>query len=121
MNDSNSINFEPVGSAAINKQFGVRICQPRMLPGREGNEVEFDYSVYINDNRYGLGFVGDYQESKDRKSAAITIRLDSTSVVDDILELKAVMGCDVADFEFRSVYCRSMALDMEYHVLRNTS
>ena len=95
-----TMNFRSKGSFAISDAYGVRVCRPRVLPGRSENEIEVEYDVYINGVRHGLYFLGSYVDAKEGSPAIQATHLDSVSLVEDILKLKPLIGYQGDDFEF---------------------
>lgn len=100
MRDAHLLEFSPEGSSAINKYFRIRVVQPRMLPARGAGEVEFDYTIYIGEDRFGLGFLGTLTEAEDRNSAYIVLLIDPAPVIDSIIDLRAISDCPIDDFDF---------------------
>jgi hypothetical protein len=95
-----AMNFRSKGSFAISDTYDVRVCRPRVLPGRGGNEIEVEYDIYIDGVRHGLYFLGSYSEPDQGSPAVQTTHLDSILLVEDILKLKPLIGYKGDDFEF---------------------
>ncbi len=100
MNIEKSMQFQPNGSFAVCEEYEIRICRPRVLPGRSAHEIELEYTVYVKEVRHGLYFLGSYQDSVDGAFAVQTTHLGSVPLIDDILRLKSNIGYQRSDLDF---------------------
>ena len=110
MDIEKSMKFHPIGSSAISEIYGVRVCRPRVLPGRSGNEIELEYAVYINEIRHGLFFLGSFQDDSNGSLALQVTHLGSVPLLDDVLRLKSDVGYKNSDFNFLKEMCTGFVM-----------
>lgn len=105
-----TLKFESKGSVSIDRLHGIEIRQPRILPGGEPGEVEYQYSILINDESDGLGFYGSYTPSVVDGVSGATSKLLLTP--DDVLKhlfgIQAKIGDRDHPFSFLCAFARGL-------------
>ena len=86
-----SMHFKPGLGEATEPMFRLRICQPRLLPGRKQGEIEFQYSIYVNGINDGIGLLGERHENDVRESE-IVVSMDSLSAINSIVAIKSTIN-----------------------------
>lgn len=84
------MKFEPGLGEANEPTFRLRICQPRLLPGRKEGEIEFQYSIYVNGINDGIGLLGERREIGVQESE-IVISMDSLAAINSIAAIKGTI------------------------------
>lgn len=83
-------HFEATLGSAIDRERGLEINRARLLPMEEPNQLEFQFPIYLGDDRYGLGCYGTQSltEEHGRKLRVFTLDLGEKGTIDSVLQLK---------------------------------
>lgn len=85
-----SIFFEAAHGSSIDKTNNIEIFQPRIHPTGSPDEIEYQYSIYQGEKRYGLGCLGICRQPDTKVGSAriTTLNLGEDWVIQSMLKLK---------------------------------
>jgi hypothetical protein len=93
------MHFKPGLGEATEPTYRIRICQPRLLPGRKEGEIELQYSIYVNGVNDGIGLLGERRENEFRESE-IVVSLDSIAAINSIVSIKDAVNNGDVTYQF---------------------
>lgn len=107
-----SIFFEAVHGSSIDKANNIEIFQPRIHPTESPDEMEYQYSIYQGEKRYGLGCCGICRQADSKGGSAriITLNLGEDWVIQSMLKLKRRLYNHDDDFTFVVNLARGLIL-----------
>jgi len=96
------LRFEAAHGSAIDQHNDLKIFQPRMEPTSTPEEVEYQYAIYRENTRYGLGCFGlsTVVQEQGRSVRVFTLDLGQDWVIESIQKLRQRLDIDGDDFDF---------------------
>lgn len=108
-----AFEFEARGGAAVDPATGLSIRMPRMQPGDVSSTTEYQYPIYLGEQRiHGVAVMGTDTVDRSGGRRLWTSRLDlgAAGALDGLLELKRMLGNADDDFVFVQGIARGLLL-----------
>lgn len=105
------LNFVPQRGAAVDNENGLTIFRPRMLPAEKPDDIEYQYTVYLNGSPFdGLGLFGTEEILIENGEKLINFTLDFGRdwVINSIFSLKNSLENKDDDFSFLTAIAKGL-------------